>query len=94
MAQQRTARIGEDQAAALATEQGDPQPLLELLDPRGDIGGHTVQPVGRARHATLPYHAAEDMQVVQIHHSHLENCMLLKIQYSMQLRGCPMRAGR
>lgn len=74
MAQQGAARVGEDQAAALATEQADSQPLLELLDPRGDVGRHAVQPVGRARHFALPHHAAEDVQVVQIHRSHPEKC--------------------
>ena len=82
MAQQRAARIGEHQAAALATEQADPQPLLELLDPRGDVGGHAMQPVGRARHPALPHHAAEDVQVVQVHRSHLENCTFITIHYS------------
>ena len=52
-----------------------------------------MQPVGRARHAALPHHTAEDMQVVQIHRSHLEKHMPWKIQYSMRLRRvCPCRA--
>ena len=51
-----------------------------------------MQPVGRARHAALPHDAAKDVQVVQVHRSHLEKCMLLKIQYSMRLGRCPMRA--
>ena len=65
VSEQCAARIGQHQAAALATEQRDAEPLLELLDPRGHVGGDTVQLTRRTCDAALPHHAAEDVQVVE-----------------------------
>jgi hypothetical protein len=75
MAEQGAAGIGQHQAAALAAEQCLTQAFLELLDAGGDVGWHTVEQGGRARDTAFPHHAAEDVQIVQIHLSHLEKYM-------------------
>lgn len=73
MAKQRVTRSRQYETASLTVEQGDTEPLLQLLDACGDIGRDTMQPLRRPRHAALSDHAAEDVQIVQIHHSHIEN---------------------
>jgi hypothetical protein len=43
--------------------------LFKLPDPGRDIGLHTVQPLGGARHAAFAHHGAEDQQIRQVHSS-------------------------
>jgi hypothetical protein len=71
--QQHLAFVGQHDAPALAAEQGQAQPLFQLLDARGDVGRHPVQPRRRAHHAAFARHAGEDVQRVQVKGSHAEN---------------------
>src|SRR5262249_182738 len=71
----------EMQPLALADEKHSPELLLELANPRRDIGLYAMQPFGGARHATLANDRAEDLQIRQIHSSLLQMKIILIIHF-------------
>jgi hypothetical protein len=60
------------QLLAVADKQLDPQIGLKLPHAGGDVGLHTVELLGGARHAAGLHHGAEDVEVPQVHRSHPE----------------------
>jgi hypothetical protein len=54
-------------AAAVAHEQRHAYRFLQLLDARGDVGLHAVEPLGRPRDAAFGHHGAEYFQFGQFH---------------------------
>ncbi len=57
------------QALALANKERNADIVLELADPRRDVGLDAMQMLRRARHAALAYDRTEDLQIGQIHTS-------------------------
>ncbi len=69
------------QPLALADEQRRPEIVLELADPRRDVGLHAMQPLGGAGDAALAHHRAEDTQFGQVHTSLLEIKIIMIIHF-------------
>jgi hypothetical protein len=70
------------QLLALADKQLDPEVGLKLAHAGGDVGLHTVELLGGARHAARLHHRAEDVEVAEIHRSHPEMDMIIIIHFT------------
>ena len=80
--EQQLALGGEVQLLALAHEKLDAEVAFELAHAGGDVGLDAVELFGGARDAAGLHHRAEDMQVGEIHRSHLEMIMFIIIHFT------------